>query len=401
VAAGRRLSPTSSPFENRPPLIDRLAYRFAAQEKFARGYAPLYARLFGLIAGWLSAPEWAADPLVNWLLQVAAGRRSLPVTNLLLAGLHQRVLAAEPDVAELAAYYPTVGGNKPPDEDDLPQILRAAIRHNQAELGAFIQQATVQTNETARGLAWVLPLSFVSWKAVHLVDLGASAGLNLVADRRSFGLEDPTGKVIILNDAPRPVQFQTRVTGELGPLARTGLLPEITGRSGIDIHPFLLETAADEQILRSFIWADQPHRLVRLEEGLAAFREIQAGDVPVRLSAVDIPAELPEFLHAREGHDPVLIYNTYMTVYLSDRGESLREIIGQWAKTQPRPVLWTQWEPARDKDPPHTGWCAWTVDCWQRGNHRQWHLGWVQPHGTEAQFTSDFTTMAEILPNVY
>ncbi len=394
------MSPTFSPFDNRPATVDRLAYRFAAQEQFARGYAPLYARLFGILAGWLRAPGREADPLVSWLVEAAAGRRSLPVTNLLLAGLHRRVLAGEVDVAKLAAYYPTVGGQTSPGDGPLPGLLREAIQHNQAELGALIQQATVQTNETARGLAWVLPLCFVSWRVVQLVDLGASAGLNLVADRRRYGLVDTAGQLTTLNAALRPVQFQTRITGDIAPLAQVSRLPIITGRAGADIHPFRLETPADELTLRAFIWADQPQRLLRLDEGIAAFRKIQAGAVPVRLAAVNLPAELPAFLRPLAGTDPVMIYNTYMTVYLPDRGKSLRQIIGEWAATQPRPVLWAQWEPARNEDPPQTGWCAWTLDCWQRGEHRRWHLGWVHPHGTEAMFAPGFTAMAEYLQNV-
>lgn len=384
------MSPTSLPSKPRPADIDRLAYRFGEQVQFAQGYAPLYARLFGILAGWLRAPGRETDPLVTWLVKAAAGRRSLDVSVLLLAGLHRRVLAGKEDVAALAAYYPTAGGRKSPDDPVLPGLLRHAIMDNREELAAFIRRANVQTNETARGLAWLLPLSFVSWPAVHLVDLGASAGLNLLADRRRYALVDPTGKVTRLNGASSAAQFQTRVSGECAPLALAGRLPTITGRSGADVHPFRLDTPDDELTLRAFVWADQPHRLARLNEGIAAFREVQAGTVPVRLAAVHLPEALPAFLHTIGGSNPVMVYNTYMTVYLSDQGESLRRIIGEWAATQHRPVFWAQWEPPRHEDPPHTGWCAWTVDGWQGGQHRHWRLGWVHPHGTEAIFETAF-----------
>ena len=65
-----------------------------------------------------------------------------------------------------------------------------AILARREPLAAFIRSANVQTNETGRGLAWLLPVACLGWPAVHLVELGASAGLNLVAERRGYRLMD-------------------------------------------------------------------------------------------------------------------------------------------------------------------------------------------------------------------
>jgi hypothetical protein len=138
----------------------------------------------------------------------------------------------------------------------------------------------------------------------------------------------------------------------------------------------------------AFVWGDQVERLARLREGLAAYHQTQPSAAPVRVYPADLPAATVSFLQTHVPADPpypVVIYNTYMTVYLADKGTSLRERIGQWAAGQNRPVLWLQWEPARDgREPPEIGWCAWTADLWQGGEHRRWQLGWVHPHGTAA-----------------
>jgi hypothetical protein len=154
-----------------------------------------------------------------------------------------------------------------------------------------------------------------------------------------------------------------------------------------------LHTAEDEQTLAAFIWGDQPQRLARLREGIAAFHHVNQGHAPVRLYPADLPADLPSFLDQRvpaQPPQPVVIYNTYITVYLSDKGGALRHHIARWAATQGRPILWLQWEPLRNAEPPQLGWCAWTADLWLGHTHHQWLLGWVHPHGTHVQWEPGF-----------
>jgi hypothetical protein len=172
----------------------KLARRFQDQETFASGYSPLYERLFGSVAKWLSSSEVAGDPVVSWLLQAGRGRPTLDINLLLASALHRDVLTyanaseASSAIGHLVNYFPTAGGAHPPDDPDFEIFLRQAILDRRDTLQAFIQNAGVQTNETGRGLCWLLPLLPTGWETVHLIDLGASAGLNLVADQRRFRL---------------------------------------------------------------------------------------------------------------------------------------------------------------------------------------------------------------------
>jgi hypothetical protein len=376
----------------------QLAHRFRKQEDFADDYSPLSSRLFGIVADWLEAG--AGDALVDWLLDVGNGRSPLDITLLLLAGLHRDVLNHEPEAAKLAQYYPSTGGKRDFNDAQLPQILRQTIMARRKQLTPFIQTAAVQTNETARGVCWLLPLFYTGWEAVHLVDLGASAGLNLVADARNYRLVDENGRFLIDLGNGQPMQFQMHCQGEFKPPASH--LPHIITRTGGDLMPFKLETPADEQTLAAYVWADQPQRLARLYEGIAAFHQANRGSVPVHLYPVHLPNELPLFLETatsttlsagtstalsasvpRQPDQPVVIYNTYMTAYLNDNGRSLQQHIANWAAEQNRPVLWLQWEPLWDgRQPPEYGWVAWTADLWQTGRHYRWHLAWNHPHGT-------------------
>jgi hypothetical protein len=334
--------------------------------------------------------------------------RQTPVINLLAAGLHNEVFRRSDEVSALAAYYPTVGGDASPQflyagskgesravSQRFVRALHSAILARRRTLGTFIQTNTVQTNETGRGISWLLPSCLARWKGVHLVDLGASAGLNLIAEQRVFQFLDLTGDSSLLKlGLGKPVQFVVRTKGETGNLLASDCLPPaILSRTGCDVHPFRLESAADEQILSSFIWADQVERLKRLHEGIAAFHQVQRSTVPVRLFALSLPDGLPAFLDRQQSRlqEPLVIYNTYIKIYLPDKGEKLRDLISEWAARQNRPVVWVQWEPLnflslQSDSVPKFGWLAWTADIWHKDKHHQYQLGWVHPHGQQVQW---------------
>jgi hypothetical protein len=297
-------------------------------------------------------------------------------------------------VAELGRFFPSVGGDSPLESPDFGPALRHAILARRDDLAAFIQHGTVQTNETGRGLCWLLPLLSTGWPEVRLVDLGASAGLKLVAEQRAYRLVEASSRATLFDlGLGDPVQFQTRCEVLIPDFANLNgrAVPRVVTRNGCDLAPFPLQNRHDELTLMSFVWGDQLDRLERLKEGIAAFKQINQGDAAVHLSPADLPDDLARFLQDTLTMDdlslPVVIYNTWMASYLRDNGQSMGYHIDQWAARQNQPVLWTQWEPARDgSQPPHYGWCEWTADLWWDGEHKHWRLGWVHPHGGEAHF---------------
>ncbi|WP_310600846.1 DUF2332 domain-containing protein [Desulfobulbus sp.] len=362
----------------------RLGRRFRKQQEFSAGYSPLYSRLFGLVADWLAADP-GDDPLADWLVQAGAGRSSFDVPLLLLAGLHRDILNGRPETAELAHYYPTLQGTRFID-DGLALCLRAAVAARQKALAEFIATARVQTNETARGLCWLLPASMTGWPALHLVDLGASAGLNLVADRRHFRVIDGSeGHTLLELGSDVPPQFTVRSEGMPMPPLQA-VCPAIRSRIGCDLTPLILNAPVEEQTLAAFVWGDHPERLRQLRAGIAALHSVNRSQSPVSLFKADLPVDLPPFLADRVDRltgSPVILYNTYLTAYLADKGAALRSIVEAWASQHPWPVLWLQWEPLRDGPaPPEFGWLGWTADLWEDGQHRHWHLAWAHPHGT-------------------
>lgn len=377
-------------------LRDRLLATFLDQHRFSLNYSALYATFFLTVAGWLVEDE--KEPVGEWLAHAAHGRQPLDVSLLLAAGLHRDVLLGEPDLTSLSRYYPSAGGNLPAGwasdrgwhiEQGYERSLRQAILQRREPLQAFIQNKQVQTNETGRGIAWLLPATLAGWTRFHLVDFGASAGLNLTADRRSYqffaaGVRQP---YLTLGHGA-PVQFQVRSPGGFNLPAARWTAPEILGRLGCDAKPFILRTPHDEATLAAFIWPDQTARLQRLHEGIAAFHQVNKSRTPVQLHTVDLPGGLPHFLEkfVSDDSEAVICYNTYIRMYLPDRGVALRRCMHRWARGASRPVVWIQWEPpsclkGQYGQAPDDGWLAWTIDLWHRGEHNQWHVAWVHPHG--------------------
>jgi len=385
--------PVRPPLPSSSDVRDRLGRRFRKQQEFSAGYAPLYSRLFGLVADWLAA-EPGGDPLADWLVQAGASRSSLDVTLLLLAGLHRDILAHRPETAALASYYPTVGGLRPLDADLAP-CLRLAVEARREPLAGFIAAAQVQTNETARGLCWLLPVCTLGWPSLHLVDLGASAGLNLAADHLHFRVIDGIGNQVLMElGIGPPPQFSVQSEGAPLPPARA-VLPDIRSRLGCDLAPLILRSPEEEQTLAAFVWGDQPERLRHLRAGIVALRTVNRTRSPVYLVQADLAAGLPRFLTERLDRlsdAPIVLYNTYLTAYLADKGTALRSTLAAWAANHPQPVLWLQWEHLRcGPQPPAFGWIGWTADLWTEDRHRHWHLAWTHPHGNRILWMPDLT----------
>lgn len=381
--------------DNDTDRTTRLRYRFQRQAEFAQGYSPLYARLFGIVADWL-AQGAHEQPIVAWLGQAGAGRTAFDVPLLLVAGLHRDVLAGEAAVRDLARFYPTVGGDRSPQAPELAQVLQAAIWARREALAAFIRSAQVQTNETGRGLAWLLPVAGAGWGGLHLVDIGASAGLNLVAEVRAYRLINNEGRHLVDVGSGRPEQFRVLCAGELTELP-VGGCPPVRSRLGCDIAPFRLDSAETERTLAAYIWGDQPQRLQRLREGIASFRQIAHTVAPVQLFPARLPDELNPFLETHVTPQlagdvwPVVIYNTWMRTYLPDKGASLRPILTRWAQQQSRPVIWLQWEPPEAGEPPAPpDWCVLSAEIWRGAQHARWRLGVAHPHGTHLNLAPDW-----------
>jgi hypothetical protein len=200
----------------------------------------------------------------------------------LMGAVHRLVLRG--DAPGLAVHYPSAGG-RPGDAwpafVDVLQVHRDELRR--------LVQNPVQTNEPGRCAALLggfLEVARTTGLPLRLLEVGASAGLNLRFDRYRYELGEerwgPPGS---------PVVLRSRMTGAGRPPLDAPL--RVASRAGCDRRPVDARSEAGRLTLTSYVWPDQVERLERLRAALAVAAEVPA---PVeRAGAADwIEARLAE-----------------------------------------------------------------------------------------------------------
>jgi len=211
----------------------------------------------------------AHDDLERRLEAAWQGRRfgaSYERPLLILASLREVALKEGPSLA----LWPAIAAQEPDSAAATEQALGQALEH--PGFWHNVSRRHVQTNETSRAVAWLWPAGLLGQvdpvRPLTLHDVGASAGLNLVADRLPAAWEDGSGTALALPP-----------------------LPPIAGRSGADLRPLDATDEDDARWLLACVWARQSDREERLARALEAFHE-QRPTVR-QATAREVPAFLP------------------------------------------------------------------------------------------------------------
>lgn len=245
---------------------------------------------------------------------------------LLLAALRHDALATGPSHPLHAGF---AAPEPKPDAVDEPR-LAAALDGTREEVFATLARRTVQTNDTSRAVAWLWPAALAGAsggaREIALADVGASAGLNLVADALPPIWYEQDG-------TPLEVARDVRAVARLG----------------LDRSPIDALRDDDARWLRACIWPSEREREERLEAALAAFRTARVRpDAPVLvpIAAANVPARL-DLLSASGAGTLVIAYQTVVRDYLApvERGE-YEQGMRDWLATRTSgQALWMQLEP--------------------------------------------------------
>ena len=186
-----------------------------------------------------------------------------PPPNVLFAAVHA-LLASTPG-EPLAAYYATLGGDKPADAD-AAELLARFCRDYRDELLPVIRTRLVQTNEVRRS-AVLLPafasIAEDSGKSLALIEIGPSAGLNLLFDRyqyhyREIHVGDPASQVVLDCEPRAPMPEFT--------------IPNVASRTGIDLNPLDVTNPEDVSWLRALLWPEHTDRLALMNAAIEVAR---------------------------------------------------------------------------------------------------------------------------------
>ena len=221
-----------------------------------RDHASTEQHLYGYLMREMAA-DWEAGGSVRTICQGWEQAPPGSVVQLrLLAGLFRIVLTGR--APQLVEFYPCLGGAGRP-QDAWPHV-RDVLAEHVDELREALD-VPPQTNEVGRSAALLVGMSEAvrrtGTRRVRLLELGASAGLNLLVDRFRFSNADwdvgPEDSFVVLRDT---------VVGQFVPTDF-----EVVERRGCDLAPIDPQSAEGRLRLTSFVW---PFHLDRHDRLIAA-----------------------------------------------------------------------------------------------------------------------------------
>jgi hypothetical protein len=225
------------------------------------------------------------------------------------------------------------------DPERIAGAVRTTLEANDAEIATWLN-GPPQTNEPGRSaglMAGLLVLAERFGPRIELLEIGSSAGLNLLIDRYRFDLGGVT-----VGPADSPVLIRPEWRGTPPPAEDIA----IESVRGVDIQPIDPTSPEAERRLLAYIWADHAIRFPRVSVAIDMIRE-----KPVSLDRGDA-ADWVEALLAEPqeaGVTRVLMHSIvwqYIPAEGQARIEAAMQIAGARA-TEDRPLGWVSLEADR------------------------------------------------------
>jgi hypothetical protein len=309
---------------------DNVRAAFLIQEHYCAAMdAPIYARICAAVASGLTHDSAVGARVLDWAGEPT--RDALPLR--LIGGLHALVIAGQDD--ELAAVF----AGKVREAAAIVAILERVLARHAAALLPWLD-GPPQTNEPGRSAALMtglLEVARVCGPRIEILEIGSSAGLNLLIDRYRFDLGGtlvgPVASPVTIvpawtGDAPEPVDI------------------EIVSTRGCDVATMDATDPAVEARLAAYVWAEKPERLARLRMAIGMLRE--------KAVALD-HADAADWVEARlaepqaAGVTRVLMHSVvwqYLPEPVAERIRVAMTAAGARA-TAERPLGWVAMEPDR------------------------------------------------------
>lgn len=260
------------------PSRHPLSARF---EQFAREAAILGSTLYERLSNYIAGNDE--------LLDVAANTPHEPVPNTFFGAVHYLLLAGARH--PLRDFYASLTPH-PASNHTLCETFHNFCIASRDTLLPLITTHRTQTNEVNRSAvlapAFCVVAALAGGKPLALVEVGASAGLNLSWDSYRIAYSDGT----ILGDPNSRVHVACELRGAPLPAAIESP-PTIADRIGIDLNPIDLHDPVERLWLRALVWPDHLERARLLD---AAIELAVAADRPPNFLRGDALDLLPDVL---------------------------------------------------------------------------------------------------------
>jgi len=344
-------------------MRDLAAIWLYVADSSCRGYSTLYDRICRTVA--------ESDEVLD-LVSEAPRRGHNPL--LLLAAVHYLVLGGLDH--PLAAVY--AGAS---DADPGPLFVDVCLRHRTVVL-ELLATEQVNTNEVGRSAVIGPALTAVAARLsapLALLDVGCSAGLNLLCDRfrLDYGPAGATGPL----DAP--VEIRCAVVGGSPPIAPE--LPAISTRIGLDRAPIDVHDPDQVRWQLACVWPDTgrlPRTRLALEEARRRSLDVVQGDAveSVGLTIARLPAEATA----------VVTTTAVVGYFTPEQRTGFRDALA--AASESRPVAWISADgqgvvdliPSAGAPSDENGveWLVLGLVIFRGGHAEAELLGYAHPHGS-------------------
>jgi hypothetical protein len=243
---------------------------------------------------------------------------------LLLAAVHFLLLSGSEH--HLAAFYDTVAVVRgipagPPPRDDVAAVFTDFCHVHRAEIERLVATRSTQTNEVGRCSALLpclcLIASLYEWnEPLSLLDLGTSAGLNLLFDDYAYTYQSAEGGAVRTAGAiDAAVSLECSVRDDVTSLPDLRL-PVMAERVGLDLSPVNPFSDDEALWLLACQWPDNPGRFGRLRAALANVRAVAH---PPRLERGDMLNDMPRVAASMPGAGPLVVFHSWVAAYLSEQ----------------------------------------------------------------------------------
>lgn len=323
--------------------------------------SPLYASLLDRAAADVTThgPTW----------EILHGHEDDPAPSALalrLMGAINRLVLRGEEQALAVAYEEGDGSAAWP-------FFKSVMERNVESLRRLVQ-LPVQTNEVGRCAALLpgfLTVALETEMPLRLLEVGASAGLNLCWDRYRY-----ISGAFDWGPADSPLTIDFELGGHLQAPDVAGI--EITERQGCDLAPIDPLTAEGRISLLAYVWPDQPGRIERLRAAL----DVRA-EVPVAITQGGAASWAKQVLAQRSPGQATVLYHSIVAQYLSEKElvafQGYVREAGELA-SEDASLAWLRMEPAGSMADVR-------ITTWPGGGDR--HLARVGYHGNPVELTSD------------
>jgi hypothetical protein len=291
--------------------------------------SPLYAELLDAAA----ADAAAGGPTWEVLRDEVAPGRGDALALRFMAAVHRLVLTRQ--APALAVHYPSVGGAA--GSEGAWAAFRRTLEGQVQTLRALVA-LPCQTNEVGRTAALVggfLEVAAVTGMPLRVLEVGASAGLNLRWDRFRYSGGGATWG---------PADSTVRLTGYWDvPPPHTDAQVVVVERRGCDLHPVDPRSAEGRLALTAAVWADQVERFERLRGALAITAE-----VPAHVDRASAPEWVEGQLAASPADVATVVYHSIVEEYLPGGARARFHAVVREAGERARPdapLAWLRLEP--------------------------------------------------------